>query len=82
MSRGWPAVCHRIIPLAPLAVLVALVFLSCFDDATGPRVPLAGRFALTPHLASPHAAIVPIDRFRLLLRRLSNNAVALDTVCL
>jgi Tol biopolymer transport system component len=73
-------VSRRVTLLVPLAVLTALVFLSCFNDAAGPRLPLAGRFALTPHLASPHAAIVPIDRFRLLLRRSSNNAVALDTV--
>lgn len=70
MRRGW---------IAAVAVVAALVLLSCVDDAMGPA-PLAGRFALNPHFASPHAGIVPINRFRLILRRLSNDSVALDTV--
>jgi len=65
--------------VGPLAVGATILVASCFNDASGPGKIFAGYFALAPSFQSDAADIVPVDRLRLTLRRVSDSSVALDT---
>lgn len=68
-------------PLRTLAgaAFAGLLVTSC-RDGTGPDAPLAGSIAIVPVFESSAAALVPVERLRVVLLRKDSVTVAKDTV--